>query len=170
MGRLLIIIVAITLLMGLVTGCSGGSAPPQNIQSKNLAPDFSLKNLDGQTVSLSSLRGRPVMINFWASWCGPCWDEMPFLQQIYEDRDSYGVTLITVNLRESLSVITQFMQSNNLSFPVLLDTDGSVSLNYNVSGIPTTFFIDKDGIIKEKRLGPFNSVAEIESYLKNITS
>ena len=163
-----LVLIIVPLLIILVNGCNlssnGGSG------SDNPAPDFQLQDIEGQTVTLSSLRGSPVMINFWASWCGPCRDEMPFLQQIYEDRDSYGVTLITVNLRESLSVITQFMQSNNLSFPVLLDTDGSVSLNYNISGIPTTFFIDKDGIIIEKRLGPFNSVSEIESYLKNITS
>jgi len=163
-----LVLIIVLLLIILVNGCNlssnGGSG------SGNPAPDFQLQDIEGQTVTLSSLRGSPVMLNFWASWCGPCRDEMPFLQQIYEDRDSYGVTLITVNLRESLSLVTQFMQSNNLSFPVLLDTDGSVSLNYNVSGIPTTFFIDKDGIIKDKRLGPFNSVAEIESYLEKITS
>lgn len=162
-----LVLVIVLLLIIFVNGCNpssnGGSG------SGNPAPDFQLQDIEDQTVTLSSLRGSPVMINFWASWCSPCRDEMPFLQQIYEDRDSYGVTLITINLRESLSVVTQFMQNNNLSFPVLLDTDGSVSLNYNVSGIPTTFFIDKDGIIKEKRLGSFNSVAEIEDYLEKIT-
>ena len=73
--------------------------------------------------------------------------------------------LLTINLRETYSVVTQYMQSNNLSFPVLFDTDGSVGLDYNVRGIPTTFFIDGDGIIQAKKLGSFSSVAEIESYI-----
>jgi len=104
----------------------------------------------------------------WSCWCGPCEHELPFLQQIYEDWRNEGVILLTINLRETFSVVTQYMQSKSLSFPVLFDVDGSVTLNYNVIGIPTTFFIDKNGIIQAKRLGPFNSAAEIESYISII--
>ncbi len=136
----------------------------------NLAPDFQLQDIEGQNVTLSNLRGTPIILNFWASWCGPCEQEMPFLQQIYEDWHNEGVILLTINLRETLSVVTQYMQSKSLSFPVLFDTDGEVSLNYNIIGIPTTFFIDKDGIIQAKRLGPFNSAAEIESSISIIQS
>jgi peroxiredoxin len=93
---------------------------------------------------------------------------MPFLQQIYEDRESEGVMLLTINLRETNSKVTQYMQNNNLSFPVLFDKDGSVGLDYNVSGIPTTYLIDGDGIIQAKKLGSFSSIAEIESYISKI--
>jgi thiol-disulfide isomerase/thioredoxin len=152
----------------LINGCNLSS--DGGIGIGKLASDFQLQDIEGQSVTLSNLRCSPVILNFWASWCGPCEHEMPFLQQIYEDWRSEGVILLTINLRETYSVVTQYMQSNGLSFPVLFDTDGSVGLDYNVTGIPTTFFIDKDGIIQAKRLGPFNSVAEIESYLVKITS
>jgi thiol-disulfide isomerase/thioredoxin len=154
--------------MILINGCNLSS--DGGIETGNPAPDFQLQDIEGQTVTLSSLRDSPVILNFWASWCAPCEHEMPFLQQIYEDWHSKGVILLTINLRETHSVVTQYMQSNGLSFPVLFDTDGSVGLDYNVTGIPTTFFIDKDGIIQARKLGSFNSVADIESYLVEITS
>ena len=154
--------------MILINGCNLSS--DGGIGTGNPAPDFQLQDIEGQTVTLSSLRDSPVILNFWASWCAPCEHEMPFLQQIYEDWHSKGFILLTINLRETHSVVTQYMQSNGLSFPVLFDTDGSVGLDYNVTGIPTTFFIDKDGIIQARKLGSFNSVADIESYLVEITS
>ncbi len=134
----------------------------------NPAPDFRLQNTDGSTIILSDLRGSPVILNFWASWCGPCLHKMPIIQQIHEDSDNYGVILLTINLRETLSTITQFMQNNNLSFPVLLDTDCSISLDYNVGGIPATFFFDIEGTIKSIKLGSFNSLFEMESYILKI--
>lgn len=154
--------------MLLVSGCNLSSDGVSGVG--NPAPDFQLQDIAGQTIALSSLRGNPVILNFWASWCSPCRHEMPFIQQIYEDWQSEGVILLSINLRETYSVATQFMESNELSFPVLFDTDGSVGLDYKVSGIPTTFFIDRDGIIQAKKLGSFNSVAEIESYLVRIKS
>jgi len=150
----------------LVNGCnsiSGGG-----LGTGDAAPDFQLQDIEGQTVTLGNLTGYPVMINFWASWCGPCRHEMPFIQQIYEDWQGEGVILLSINLKETYSVATQFMEDNELSFPVLLDADGSVGLDYNVGGIPTTFFIDEYGIIQAKKLGSFNSVTEIESLLAKI--
>ena len=92
------------------------------------------------------------------------------IAQIYEEWHNEGVLLLTINPRETFSVVTQYMQSKSLSFPVLFDTDGTVSMNYNIIGIPATFFIDKGGIIQVKRLGPFSSAAEIESYIPIIQS
>ena len=131
----------------------------------NLAPEFNLKDLDGNTVSLSEFKGSPVVLNFWATWCGPCRHEMPFLQQIYEEWLDQGLVLLAINLRETTSEVRQFMQSNDLFFLALLDSNSAVSLEYEVTGIPITFFIDKDGIIQAKRLGSFSSAAEIEDYL-----
>jgi len=119
-------------------------------------------------IILTDLRDSPVILNFWASWCGPCLHEMPIIQRTHENRNDYGIILLTINLRETLSTVTQFKQSRNLSFPVLLDTNGSTSLDYNVGGIPTTFFIDGDGITKAKKLGPFNSLSGMESYISKI--
>ena len=172
MNRKLKVILAaamvLVLSLGLiVTGCATGSAS-SGAQVGNLAPDFELRDLDGKTVSLRGLRGSPVLLNFWATWCPPCRAEMPYLQQIYEQWTSQGLVLLTINLMESSSEVRGFMQSNGLSFPVLLDSTGSVGTKYNVSGIPTTFFIDKDGIIQEMKVGGFRSKEEIGGYLDEI--
>ncbi|MFC1874855.1 redoxin domain-containing protein [Chloroflexota bacterium] len=139
-------------------------------QVGNLAPDFQLQNLDGETISLTGLRGNPVMLNFWATWCGYCCEEMPYLQQIHDEWQDKGLILLTINKRESLSKVRSFMQDNGYSFPVLLDTNNDVAQEYNVTGIPATFFIDKDGIIQEWRLGSFPSKEAIEDFLSKIIS
>lgn len=134
----------------------------------NLAPDFQLKDLDGKTVSLRDLQGSPVMLNFWATWCGPCRNEMPYLQQIYEKWRDKGLKVLMINLSETTSTVRQFMQDNKYSFPVLLDTNGDVSSKYNITAIPTTFFIAGYGVIKERRVGSFPNVETIESSLSKI--
>ena len=181
MNRLSLVIVTLLITVLLLAACGGSttSEPTTTTQTPTadigteidkLAPDFQLQDFEGQTVTLSNLRGNPVILNFWASWCGPCKHEMPFLQQIYEDWQSRGVILLSINLGESHSKATQYMESNDLSFPVLLDTDGEVSSFYNIVGIPTTFFIDVNGVIQAKKLGSFNSVIEIESQISIIQS
>ena len=147
----------------LVAGCSS-QAPP----GTELAPDFQLPNLEGQSISLSDFRGEPVLVNFWASWCGPCIYEMPFIQEVYEEWSGQGLVVLAINKGESLSTAKDFMQSGNFSFPVLLDINQYVALEYNVRSIPTTFFIDKDGIIQAIKVGPFLSKADIENSLSKI--
>jgi len=137
-------------------------------QVGDLSPGFQLRDLDGNIVSLSDFRDRPVILNFWATWCGPCRSEMPYIQQIYEEWQDKGLVVLTINLRETSAEVTEFMQSNNLFFPALLDTNGNVANEYNVTGIPTTFFIYKYGIIQERRVGSFSSKQQIEDYLSNI--
>jgi len=147
----------------LVAGCSS-QAPQVGEQ----APDFQLPNLEGQSISLSDFRGEPVLVNFWASWCGPCIYEMPFIQEVYEEWSASGLVVLAINKGESLSTAKDFMQSGNYSFPVLLDISQDVALEYNIWGIPTTFFIDKDGIIQAIKVGAFSSKAEIEMMLSEI--
>ncbi len=115
-----------------------------------LAPDFTLKSLDGKTIRLSDFRGRAVVLNFWASWCPPCRQEMPALQRVYEAYQSQGVEVIAVNAtsQDTLSSAQGFIQSNGLTFMVLLDEQGDVQSMYRVSGLPTTVFIDRDGVIR----------------------
>ena len=168
MNRMLMTIVLIILTSGLlITGCSAGSNQ-EGTQIGSSAPDFRLQNLDGQAVSLSDLRGKPVMLNFWATWCPPCRSEMPFLQQIYEEWSDKGLVLLAIDIGEGPSQIKEFLEANNLSLPVLLDSDKSVAQRYNITGIPATFFIDKDGIIQEKIIGAFPSKGAIEKYLNSI--
>jgi peroxiredoxin len=167
----MLLLLSIVVLGAAMASCSStpAPAPEQPSQGDGMAPDFQLQNLDGQTVSLSSLRGRPVMLNFWATWCGPCQMEMPYMQEVFEDSDwdEQGLVLLAVNVGDSPSEIRSFMEDNGLSFTVLMDTDKSVALDYNVRGIPSTFFIDKNGIIKDVKVGTFKNKAEIDWRLVN---
>jgi len=164
MNRTLTAILVILLVLGSIATSCQSEAPEVGKQ----APDFQLNTLDGQSVSLSTLKGKPVLINFWATWCGPCAYEMPYLQQVYDDWRGKGLVLLAINVRESPSRITEFMQTQGLSFPVLLDNDGNVTQQYGILGIPTSFFIDKEGIIQGIKVGPFQSKAEIESSLSKL--
>lgn len=116
------------------------------------APDFTLKNMNNNEVSLSDYRGQKVFLNFWASWCPPCRKEMPDMQKLHE---KYGeeIAILAVNIGESKSTAANYMLENGLSFSVLLDTDKSTAQNYLVRGIPTSYFLDKDGIIINKVVG-----------------
>jgi len=177
MNKMLKVILMILALGLVLAGCSAGSEPPgvegqttpaEGTQIGNLAPDFQLQNLDGQTVSLTGLRGEPVLINFWATWCPPCRGEVPYIQEIYEEWSGEGLVVLAINLGESSSQVEEFMQNYHLSFTVLLDTKQDVAQRYNITGIPTTFFIDKDGIIQDKVIGAFPDKTQIENRLSKI--
>jgi cytochrome c biogenesis protein CcmG/thiol:disulfide interchange protein DsbE len=134
------------------------------------APDFSLQTLDGQTVTLSSLRGQAVMINLWASWCPPCRQEMPEILRVYEAHKDEGFTVLAVNttFQDSEADARAFVQKFGLTFPVLLDTSGAVSQRYQLRALPTTFFVDRRGAIQEVLVGGPMSKALIESKVAKI--
>ena len=155
------------LALGRITGVATDSTQPP--RADELAPAFYFETPQGEASSLSQLQGTPVVVNFWATWCGPCVHEMPFLQQLYEDWPEDELVLLTINIQESSSQVAQFMQGEGLSFPVLLDGDAAVAIRYNVTGIPTTFFIDKFGFIEEIKVGSFQSQADIEAILDRLT-
>ncbi|MFC1901293.1 TlpA family protein disulfide reductase [Chloroflexota bacterium] len=161
MRRIVIVLALVVLAALFATGCESSGVG-------SIAPDFKLQSLDGESVSLSDYSGTPVLINFWATWCGYCREEMPYLQQIDEEWPDSELVVLTVDVRESASRVERFMQTYNLSLTVLLDSDGSVAQEYNLIGYPTTFFIDKDGIIREKASGAFRDKSSIEYYLKEI--
>jgi len=166
MKKKLTAILVMLLALGVVATSCPNEAPAPEVGK--LAPDFELNTLDGQSIALSQLKGTPVVVNFWATWCGPCRHEMPFLQQIYEDWPEETLVLLTINIAESSSKVAQFMQSEGFSFTVLLDSNANVAQKYNVMGIPSTFFIDKDGVIQKIKVGPFRSKAEIETILSQL--
>ena len=119
-------------------------------------------------MSLSGFRGQPVLLNFWATWCGPCQMEMPFLQDVYERWSGKGLVMLAVNLQEDPAKVRAFVESAGHTFPVLLASSNEVPLAYNVRGIPATFFIDADGVIRDIKIGAFLTVGEIESKLVKI--
>ena len=177
--RLRIALVIVSTVVLVIAGCSPGQAPQasapssipvsnEGIQVGNVAPDFQLPNLDYEPMSLNELRGKPAVLNFWATWCPACIDEMPYLQEIHEEYSDEGLMLLAIDVGESPSQVEKIMQSNNLSLPVLLDTSGVVAQKYSILNIPTTFFIDGDGVIQEKRIGAFINAAQIEEQLSKI--
>jgi thiol-disulfide isomerase/thioredoxin len=153
----------------LLSGCaSSGTASEHGPEIGKLAPDFTLNGLDGQEVSLSDLRGKPVLLNFWATWCGPCRIEMPFLQTIYEKWTGKDLVLLAVNLQEDPGKVRAFIEDAGYSFPILLTSGNEVPLSYNIRGIPATFFIDADGVIRDIKVGAFFGIGDIESRLVKI--
>ncbi len=137
----------------------------------NIAPDFIFNNGDGKLTALSELLGHPVMLNFWATWCPPCKQEMPILEDMYRDtslRDK-GLLFYAVDLQETASTVQKFMTANNYTFPVLLDADGDIAAAYNVGGIPQTILINKSGIIKSRPpAGPFLNKTDLLRELVKI--
>lgn len=109
------------------------------------APDFTLKSRSGENVRLAEQRGQVVMINFWASWCGPCREEMPHLEAIYQEYMDYGFILLGVNVDEKSELAERFLAQVPVSFPVLFDPSSSVSQLYKIDAMPTTMLIDRDG-------------------------
>lgn len=119
------------------------------------APGFQLKTIDGKNLSLSDLRGTPVILNFWASWCPPCRAEMPAFQQVFEDYSGNDLIIVAINstFQDSLNDVFGFVNVNSLTFPILLDTTGEVSNSYNLHSLPTTFFINSQGLIQKIIIG-----------------
>lgn len=119
------------------------------------APDFELMSLNGETIRLSDLRGKGIILNFWASWCPPCQEEMPALQRVHQVYRAQGVEVIAVNVtsQDTLFNARNFVQAKGLTFPILFDEQGSVQSMYRINGLPTTFFIDREGKIQELIVG-----------------
>ncbi len=121
----------------------------------SLAPDFLLMELDGGDFRLSDLRGKAVIVNFWATWCTPCRKEMPQFVAAYDRYKDEGLEVVAVNVQESPSIIRPFVQDFGMEFLVVLDKRGSVSDSYRLIGLPMTYFIDRQGVIRSVFQGPF---------------
>ena len=148
------------------TGCTGGSTTDLSIGSK--APDFELYDLEGKLHKLNDYKGTPILLNFWATWCGPCRSEMPHLEEVYENWKDKDLIFFAVNVGESSTDVTAFLDYFGFNMPVLLDNAKTVSRKYGVSGIPTTYFIDEDGIIQNRVVGAFPDRQSIEKYVTNL--
>lgn len=140
-------------------------APPAP-QKGFTAPDFTLETTNGEMITLTSLRGKPVMLNFWASWCPPCRAEMPSIQTIFERYGDQVVFLgINATSQDSLTSAYQLIDELDLTFSILLDTSGTVGRAYRVFSLPTTFFIDRQGVIREIVVGGPLSEAGLRARL-----
>lgn len=117
------------------------------------ASEFELTDLNGRLVNLKNYKGKKVILNFWATWCPPCVKEMPLLQEAYNKEKNKGVEFIGINYNESYERINKFISDHRITFTILIDNDLKISMDYGVIGLPLTFFIDQNGIIKERYKG-----------------
>ena len=116
------------------------------------APTFQLNNPEGALVSLGDFRGKPVLVNFWATWCAPCRLEIPDLIKLQEEWGD-SVTIVGVDLNEPADVVSAYARTMRMNYPLALDLDGSVTGAYKLTGLPETFFLDADGVIRDHRIG-----------------
>jgi cytochrome c biogenesis protein CcmG/thiol:disulfide interchange protein DsbE len=125
----------------------------------NIAPNFSLVDLDGNPVHLADLRGQPVIVNFWASWCGPCVDEFPLLRTVAEEHAGDDLVVLGIVYQDRSEAARAFMQQNGGTWQALMDPDDRVARAYNIFGPPETYFIGRDGTIVARHIGQLTAAS-----------
>lgn len=151
---------------GTQTEPDSGDAAATGLAIGKTAPDFTLQTLDGEQVKLSDFRGQAVFVNFWATWCPPCRAEMPDMQKLYDDKD---IEILAVNMTDSEKSeegVASFVADMQLSFPVLMDTEGDISDAYNVKAYPTSYMIDAEGKISHIAYGAMNYNVMVQEFEK----
>jgi peroxiredoxin len=141
-----------------------GPAPAPSIGSP--AIPFELKALDGKLMSLAHFRGKPLVVNFFASWCDPCRDEMPVINQLACAAGKDGYNVVGIAVEDSRAAVTEFARETKLVFPIALDLNSTVKRAYRIFGPPATFFIDSQGIVRDVVLGPISAERAAEAMKK----
>lgn len=185
-GRLVLLMLSLLLAASLaVAGCSEAASNPSSTPAPSassqtvtglpvsprvgsLAPDFELPGLDSRSVKLSDFRGRPVLLNFWGTWCPACVYEMPFLESAYAKKKADGLVILAVDVGDSKARVEQFIEEKGLTFDVVLDYTQSAVRVYGIQYYPTSFLIDKQGVIQLVKVGPFASETSVLDAVKRI--
>jgi peroxiredoxin len=117
------------------------------------APEFALPGTAGDTLALADLRGRKVLLNFWATWCGPCREEIPLMIEYQDELQAAGIELLAVNVGETPAKVARFVADTGMGFPVVMDTSTGVAQAYYLRAVPTSYLVDEDGVIEAIHLG-----------------
>ena len=156
--RLTVMVLSLALLwIGFSATTAGADGNADLVAPKTgfFAPDFTLSTLDGGSITLSDLQGQVVLVNLWASWCAPCRAEMPAIESVYQQYKDQGFTVLAVNStsEDSVSAAQDFVAEYGFTFPTLLDTQGQVARAYLLNAYPSSYFIDRNGVIQEVVFG-----------------
>ena len=143
----------------------GATAP--GFSGQDGGQNVDVRDLDGRPISLADLRGRPVWIVFWASWCPPCQQETPDLRAVFDEHRSEGLAVIAVSIQEPADAVRAYVERYSLDYTVALDSSGAIARTYEVFGIPTHYFVDRSGVIRDRSFGPLTR-AEMERRLTAI--
>ena len=170
-GLLLLVLGACSVIpMNLGSESSGASGRPTAVKVGDLAPEIDLPSLNGDQITLSKLQGHPVLVNFWATWCGPCRQEFPTFVRKYKQYQDQGLVIVAVNTGDPNSddgVLT-FARNTLVNFPIVRDLDERLARMYNVRGLPTSIFIDRKGIVRDIVVGGPMEDATIDSQFAKI--
>ena len=167
MKRFLVLLYVILLLI--LSACQNDKPASQ---PQTQAPDFTLTSLTGQKIRLSEFRGKVVLLNFWATWCPPCREEVPSLAKLANAMSNSKFQMITVAIdKEGRKAVGEYFLHAGVLLTTLLDTDGAVGKIYGITGVPETFIIDKNGLIKKKVIGPIDwSEPDTIQYLRDLAN
>lgn len=152
-------------------GDSTGALPSGSAASARWAgkeaPNFALKDLSGNIVQLSDLRGKPVLINFWATWCPPCKEEMPDIERAYQKYKDQGWVFLGLDMKEDAATVSKFVKDGKYSWTFLLDSEGHAATSYLVTGVPETYLVDSKGFVQDFKIGGM-TYQEFDSKLAKI--
>jgi DsbE subfamily thiol:disulfide oxidoreductase len=163
-------VVLVAALLGVVFGTKKHETRPAKALVGLDSPELSVGDPSGATVRLADLKGTVVFVNYWATWCPPCREEMPSIQNLYRRfRDEKGFRMVTILYRDDYQKAMAYLKDNNYDFPVMLDIDGKSAAAYGVTGVPETYIIDRKGTLRQKMIGPFDwSSPEAVSFISDL--
>jgi len=164
-----ITLIAVTASIGVIISIAGNNEGQPAMQRPSIgsqAPDFEGVNTNGEKVGLADYRGKVVVINFWASWCGPCVNEMPLINGVFRDHPDDVATLF-VNAGESKGTIMEFLAAHQFEFPVLIDATGKIAGAYSVTGLPVTYILNKDGVISQAIIGEIQNKQQLDKAIED---
>lgn len=143
------------LLLAFTIACAGSDDLPGRVEIGAEAPSYAARNMQGDSVSLALLRGKPVLLNVWATWCLPCKEEIPYLESLHAQHAAQGLQIIgvSVDARGDEAKITEFARDFRMTYPIWRDPDERVNSRFLAIGVPSTYLIDRDGVLRWKHLG-----------------
>jgi len=152
--------------LGVIIDCDENTG--EALEAADMAPDFRFQDAAGSTFSLSYYRGRSVVLNFWSTGCDHCLEEIPYMQQVYDEWPPEELVILTIEVFDEAEAVNAFLNDSGISLPVLLDKEFEAMVQYGVDIIPRTFFIDEEGLMRGIKFGALQSLEELDDILEQL--